>query len=223
MALCRDHRNKLDPIKFPFCYYCSRPLGENIHEADQLRVSNEPVCGACRKRKIILNKVLAGFRFEHELQRIVADWKFGARTEWGRWLGRKLWSKIKNRLRVKRWEWLVPVPLHRRRRMNRGFNQARQLAEALSKLTKLDIKQLLQKHRRTHPQSELSREERQENLNDAFSLSCEEWNQATPVDSVLLVDDIYTTGSTLRTTAKVLIDGGVNRVGAVVLARAVLD
>lgn len=113
---------------------------------------------------------------------------------------------------------LVPVPLSRWRFVTRGFNQAEVLAEELSKLTgvKMNANALLRKH--TSAQHNLTREERFANLFGAFALA----RRAKFSETVILVDDIYTSGATLFEVANLLRAAGVKEVAAVTVARAVL-
>lgn len=218
VAICEGHRSELDPLKNHLCYFCSRPLGGSVYEHYHYEVASEPICGSCRKRNLALDRVVAGFPFEDPLRRVISDWKFNGNTEWGRWLGRRLAETVAERLDWENWEGLTPIPMHHRRRSTRGFNQALQLAEGVSEATGLPVHESLRKHRRTDPQSSLDRDERHRNLRGTFSPNPEE-PVPTGVDSILLVDDIYTTGSTLRTAGGVLNDQGVEIVGGLVLAR----
>lgn len=113
---------------------------------------------------------------------------------------------------------LVPIPLSRWRFVTRGFNQAEVLAEELSKLTGVRMKAnaLLRKH--TSAQHNLTREERFANLFGAFSLS----RSAKLPQTVILVDDIFTSGATLFEVANLLRASGVRDVAAVTVARAML-
>ncbi len=104
---------------------------------------------------------------------------------------------------------LIPVPVHPSRRRKRGFNQAEELAKRLSK--KLGIPMIsgfLLRTRKTAPQRELNPKERLANLQKAFSID----SRIPAPESVILVDDIYTTGSTMEACARVLKDAGVQEV-----------
>lgn len=113
---------------------------------------------------------------------------------------------------------LVPVPLSRWRFVTRGFNQAEVLAEELSKLTgvKMKANALIRKH--TSAQHNLTRDERFANLFGAFALA----GRAKLPETVILVDDIYTSGATLFEVANLLRASGVKEVAAVTVARAML-
>jgi Predicted amidophosphoribosyltransferases len=109
------------------------------------------------------------------------------------------------------------VPLHTRRLLSRGFNQSRELARLLSARRGLPIWQnALTRVRRTVPQMELARAARAENIRGAFAAD----ERLLAGRSVLLVDDIMTTGSTLEECARAMLAAGALRVDVLVLARA---
>jgi len=109
---------------------------------------------------------------------------------------------------------LVPVPLHRGRAAERGFNQAEVLARQLSRQLGFPVVRGLRKLEATEPQSVLSERERRKNLRGVFS-----WAGAAP-ERALLVDDVFTTGSTMTEAAKVLLRSGVREVYVWTLFRA---
>lgn len=112
---------------------------------------------------------------------------------------------------------LIPVPLHRDRHRRRGFNQAALLAEELSRQVNIPMDQTtLARHRATASQIGLDFEERRSNVHDAFQCV----GNGLGGRRVLLVDDVYTSGSTLGACAVALIDGGASSVQALTLARA---
>jgi ComF family protein len=109
---------------------------------------------------------------------------------------------------------LVPVPMHAKRKRQRGYDQVAILSAAISKLTGRPIIEALEKDRETLTQIGLSASERSLNLIDAFSVRSGVWLP----DQVILIDDVATTGSTLAECARALRRGGVQTVGAVVIA-----
>lgn len=113
---------------------------------------------------------------------------------------------------------LVPVPLHWRRKNQRGFNQSEILAYAIGKTYGFEVKNILARHRFTRPQVELSRMERLKNPINAFSLKR---NGALDISrNYILIDDVSTTGTTLRECAKILQQNGAKIVHSLVIARA---
>ncbi len=112
---------------------------------------------------------------------------------------------------------LCPVPLHEKRLQWRGFNQAELLAYYLSKKTGICQQQLLARRHFKRPQMELSREERLTNMKNAFRF-CGDGTTSLPT-TVLLIDDVATTMTTLQACAAALKAGGIKKVYAIVLAR----
>ena len=113
---------------------------------------------------------------------------------------------------------IVPVPLHWRRHWWRGFNQADLLASCLASQCDIDAEDLLRRVRYTRSQVGLPPERRAANVEGAFVADAE---RVRPGAAYLLVDDVYTTGATLRACAKALLNAGASEVAAVTVARAV--
>jgi len=112
---------------------------------------------------------------------------------------------------------LIPVPLEKKKLKWRGFNQAEEIGKELSEFLNIEIlNNVLIKTKETLPQVELSDEERKENIKGAFSCQHPELVRER---KVLLVDDIYTTGSTMAECARVLKKSGVKEVIGIVIAR----
>lgn len=124
-------------------------------------------------------------------------------------LDRPDWREI-----VPRLDAVAPVPLHDERRRERGYNQAELLAQALCERRRLPLRtDLVQRSRLTRSQVGLNRAERRENVQDAFTAT-----SACRGLSVLLIDDVYTTGATLCACASALLKAGVAAVYALTLA-----
>ena len=129
--------------------------------------------------------------------------------------------------------WLVPVPLGARRQRERGYNQSAHLAQALARHWQRPVAELLVRTRETTTQTALTPEARLANVAGAFEVrnaECGVRSDGTPVDSALriphstlvLVDDVFTTGATLAEAARVLERAGARTVMAVTFGRAVL-
>jgi ComF family protein len=113
---------------------------------------------------------------------------------------------------------MIPVPLHPRRQRDRGFNQAEVLARELSLLTEIPvITGQLKKRRDALPQTSLTGGSRRENLHEAFGIKDP---HAVAGRVVVLVDDVFTTGSTLQECSRTLLDAGAREVRAVTIAQA---
>jgi competence protein ComFC len=108
------------------------------------------------------------------------------------------------------------VPLEKKKEISRGFNQAQEIARKLGKITKKGHLCLLQKKRESLSQTGLSREERAENVKDVFSVSLKEKKMP---QKVVVVDDVWTSGATLRECARVLKENGAKEVWGFMLAK----
>ncbi len=113
---------------------------------------------------------------------------------------------------------IIPLPLEKRKLKWRGFNQAEEIAKELAKFLNIPIlNNILIKTKSTLPQVELAEETRKENIKGAFSVKN---NQEIKNKKILLVDDVYTTGSTMEETARVLKTAGAREIVGAVIARA---
>lgn len=111
---------------------------------------------------------------------------------------------------------LVPVPLHKRRLSERGFNQAEEIAKILAVELRLPLENILIRKKSTKQQAKLQKQERVENIKDAFALK-----EGFDIKgkNILVVDDVFTTGSTLDECARILKEAGAEMVKAFTLAR----
>ncbi|MEK7524366.1 MAG: phosphoribosyltransferase family protein [Patescibacteria group bacterium] len=110
------------------------------------------------------------------------------------------------------------MPLHPRRHRFRGFNQSKILAQEIGKYWQSPVQEILKRHRYTPPQVELSRNNRLKNVRGAFSLIY--GTRINPQATYFLIDDVCTTGTTLRECARVLKHHGAQKVWGFVIARA---
>ena len=113
------------------------------------------------------------------------------------------------------------VPMHSRKEKRRGFNQTELLANALAKQTKSAVACLLEKTKETKPQVDLDKEERLYNMKGSFAISSGTLSVPITTLSVVLVDDVWTTGATMQECCKVLRKAGIQEVWGFTLARSV--
>lgn len=192
-------------INAPSCPRCALPLQ-----------TPAPLCGACLRREPPLAAAWVPFRYTHPLDLLEARFKFRADLAAGRVLGELLVERAAID-RPARPDCIVPVPLHRGRLRERGYNQALELAKPLARALGVPLRQdALVRVRATPAQTGLDAKARRRNLHAAFAPSL---HGDVPAH-VVLFDDVMTTGATLREAARVLLRAGVQRVDAWALARA---
>jgi ComF family protein len=166
-----------------------------------------------------LSEVHAGWHFHEAIQLVIHAFKYRRRPSLSRVLGEMLAHRLQNQLRHEiSLATLVPVPLHPRRSRERGFNQSLLLAQAVAKAWNMDMQpKALERIRFTQQQAKLDAQARRENVAGAFAPAREAQLQGR---TILLVDDVFTTGATMNACAAALKLAGAARVIGLVLAKA---
>ncbi|WP_153145583.1 ComF family protein [Dechloromonas sp. H13] len=169
-------------------------------------------CGACLKDPPAFNRTIALFRYEFPVDRLIQALKYGHQLPLANWFGQGLSEKIV----ATEHDLLLPLPLHPSRLASRGFNQAVEIARTISRLRNIPISvDHLTRIRATSPQAALPLKERPRNVRGAFECSADLGGRR-----VLLVDDVMTSGSTLRECARILKMHGAAEVTLAIAARA---
>ena len=208
--ICYSCEKKITPIQAPCCRRCSHPL--------PAYGPSTVLCQSCRSNRPYFDRGFSLISYDDQSKEIFHQAKFQ----------KKPWLFDAFRVNVKKfsqdesiasYDMIIPVPLDSRREHDREFNQADLIAHMLIRQMglKIPVKKLLKKNKITKPQSQLHRLERLHNLKNAFSVRN---SKSIQNKSVLLVDDIITTGSTLNECAKLLKEHGAARVDFFTLARA---
>lgn len=213
LSLCPDCREEGDLPQGAPCPGC----GEFSAAAQDFPL----LCGRCREKPRPWGRVLVYGPYAGPLKDLILGYKFEDRLDFGRRLQECALAAFERGVaafpELAACDTLVPVPLHPRRLLARGFNQSREIARLISSRRGLPIRQAaLSRVRRTTPQMELAREARTENIRGAFAAS----GKILSGRSVLLIDDIMTTGATLEECARAMLNAGALRVDVLVLARA---
>jgi len=112
----------------------------------------------------------------------------------------------------------VPIPLHRSRLRRRGYNQSYLLAEGLGKMFQIKTLDILQRTKNTKTQVGLTKSEREKNIKGAFAIKKEYLDKASGLKQIFLIDDVATSGSTLKEAAKILKENGTGKVFGLTLA-----
>lgn len=212
--LCDPCRQSMRLIQPPFCQGCGRPFDPLAQGA--------PTCSECRQGHFRFDGSRSIGRFEGNLREAIHALKYRGRTRLAQPLGELMadcWARFAPEgVKV---QLVIPVPLHVTRLRERGFNQSELLARVVAQTHGVALNTTaLQRIRHTRPQIELSRSERARNVRGAFEV-CDE--SAVKDQTVLLVDDMFTTGATLNECARALRHAGAERVYCLTLARQVFD
>jgi ComF family protein len=212
LDLCRACADEL-PWNGVACQLCALPLPALAGELAEVPRS----CGACLRSPPPFVAGFAALRYAPPVDRLLPRFKFHAGLAEGRLLAQLLVRRAAPAF-VAGSELLVPVPLHRERLATRGYNQALELARplALARPHLTLAASALRRARATPPQSELDAAERRRNVRGAFDADAARVRDR----AVLLLDDVVTTGATVREAAATLLAAGAREVRVIAVARA---
>lgn len=184
-----------------------------MHCGKPIASEQEEYCTDCKEHRFHYERGFAVFVYDERMQRAVADFKYSNRRELGDFFADELSKLFWRSLRELHIQALIPVPIHRKRRRYRGYNQAEVLCEKLSKIIGLPTyTDLLLRDKETAPQKELDARSRLQNIEAAIRMNPEYRENRRMPRVVALVDDIYTTGSTAEACTRALLGGGVETV-----------
>lgn len=195
------------PTEKVFCVDCTRQLQRCQLSDRQIPATTEL-------------PVFAWGTYGGTLKRAIAALKYDKKTQIAQPLGFWLAESWLNLPSISNQPIVTPIPLHATKLKDRGFNQAELLARSFCQVTGLKLRsQGLARARHTVRQFELSGKEREQNLAGAFQIGSD-FLHRRPVRPVLILDDIYTTGSTARSAAQTLRQVGIEVCGVVAIAAA---
>jgi len=210
LTFCPDCFSQIEFLHSPLCSHCGQPYSEP-GERDH-------VCGECLLASPPFLIARAVGQYDRVLMDVIHRFKYGGKVSVGERLGEFMASYTYPSLAIADYSLIIPVPLHPRRLRQRGFNQAIILAREISRLHSLRLDFLsLQRVVFTEPQVGLGKDMRELNIRGAFHVADAERIRG---EKVILVDDVYTTGSTVKECARVLMRNKVEQVSVLTLARA---
>ena len=200
--LCRSCFEALPLIGRPFCARCGMPSAFETS-----------VCDECKGVDFGFESARAPLRYTGVGKEIVHSLKYQGYTRVVEKLATPLMLSVLDN--QGRFDAVVPVPLHRSRLRRRGFNQAELLARSLANEIKSPVSDTIQVVRKTRDQVELSAAERRENVSGAFRAG------GRVRGTILLIDDVFTTGATMSSCAETLLRAGAQEVHGLSLCRTV--
>ncbi|MGN8805355.1 MULTISPECIES: ComF family protein [unclassified Blautia] len=183
--ICPECEKKLQPIGHPRCYKCGKPIEEGEY------------CKDCQKHTHIFDQGRGIFVYDGIMRRSVTRYKYYGCREYGYFYAKAMYRYAWKNLNQWKPDLIVPVPIHKSKERLRGFNQAAYLAERLSCYTGIPVDtDLVQKVVKTKSQKKLNAMQRRKNLEKAFLVT-----KNIRGKDILVIDDVYTTGSTIDAMA----------------------
>ncbi len=211
ISLCERCQDDLPSLECA-CMQCGIPMNNNHDKSS--------ICGQCIQHPSAIDYTLSLFRYEAPIAYLIGQMKFQQQLSYAAILG----DLLKNRIQALNHEHgfpdaLLPVPLHKKRLIERGFNQSLELVRAIAKEKHLPIlSETVRRKKATMVQSHLNKKQREKNVKNCFEMLVE------PTQShIVIIDDVVTTGSTTNELAKLLKNSGVKKVGVWSVARADID
>ncbi len=203
--ICAECERTLRYIDENYCLKCGKLLTDPRQE----------YCDDCIRKRHFFEEGRSLLVYEGPVRPSLYRLKYADRKEYARFYGDRMAQHLGDWIRRRGITRIVPVPLHPKKRRERGYNQAEELAKRLGYRMDLPVDtSLLIRCKNTVPQKNLTDRERMENLRGAFRAT----KDAGPQERILLLDDIYTTGATLDSASAALSRRGLSKVYCITVA-----
>lgn len=201
--VCRECQSKPLIIREPRCKKCSKPIASGELE----------YCYDCDSKEFHYSRGISLWLYDEVMKQSIIRFKYKGCKEYVNFYVDEIVKHLGDEIRMITPDVLLPVPVHKTRQRQRGYNQAGLLAEELGRQLNIKVKtDVLIRTVKTQPQKELSNVERMKNLEKAFAVSEKYGSTMSKFHKLMLIDDIYTTGSTIEACAKVLQRAGVKEI-----------
>jgi len=198
------------------CEQCGEALPENLLLKHPLAKNH---CGRCISDPPAFQRTLFAYDYNGPVVQLIQQFKFGETLILSRLLADMIVERIKEH-DFPLPDALIPVPLHKTRLKQRGFNQSLELARHIGKALDIPLyNSLLIRTRATPKQSGLNRKARERNIRGAFEVQAKKDKAALAGKHLAIIDDVITTGSTSREAAKILKRAGFNRISVIAVAK----
>lgn len=207
--ICWECEKKLKKILPPVCLKCSKPIDYN---------SSDCLCPECSVYDKSFEMVKSLFSYEGIIKDGIYSFKYYNKPYFYKFFGNCLLNYM-NEINYNNFDYITSVPLHKSKMRTRGYNQSELLAKYLAKKLYIPYIDALKRTKKTPKQSEQSKEDRRKNLKGAFTIKTPLKFGNIKNSNVLLVDDVYTTGSTADECSKALIEFGVSKIYVITIAR----
>ena len=211
----------LDLIFPPICGFCEKVDKKYICN-DCIKIVNTI---AVNKQDTYNNKFfkkhLYIFQYEDIIREKILKFKFENESFLHRTFAEAILNNKENIKFIEQYDYLIPVPIHKKRKKQRGYNQSELIARVISdEVRKINMQiNIIKKDKNIVPQSTLNQREREKNIKNVYKIVNKE---KVKNKKILLLDDIYTTGSTVNECGRILIEGGCKEVGIITISKNIL-
>ncbi len=207
--ICSDCQSLIKKNTPPSCSKCSKPIDFS---------SSTNLCPDCSSYENHFEMSKSPFIYEGIIKNGIYNFKYYNKPYFYKFFGNCLIHYMTS-IDYINFDYILSVPLHKSKMQKRGYNQSELLARYIAKKLSIPFVDALKRNKQTLKQSEQTKQERKKNLKNAFSIKQSKKNERIKKRTVLLVDDVYTTGSTADECSKALVDYGVEKVYVITIAR----
>ncbi|MCK4358881.1 MAG: ComF family protein [Candidatus Cloacimonetes bacterium] len=204
-CICQKCLNELVLLDIKKCFFC----GENP--------AQNGLCENCKK-ELHFDGLVSAYKFDNIIQLLIHNLKYNEYMKIGKHLGELLANRLSKYEFISDIDFIIPVPLHKVKERERGFNQSYLISKEISNILKIPLgKNIIKRSKYTKTQTKLTKEEREKNVGDAFEIK---YPELVKEKIFLIVDDVITTGSTMKSIALLLKGIGARKFYAASISRA---
>ena len=209
----------LDFIYPPVCSICGKLDKNSICKKCEIMLKRQAIFGIddySRKMRYFSEHIYV-FKYDGEIRKMLLNYKFNDKPYIYNTFVNFLKKNEKIFIQIKKYDIIIPVPISKKRFKERGYNQSELIARKIAKYAGIKYaNNVLIKTKNNIAQSLLEEQNRKENVKGVYKLNC---SKKIKNKNILLIDDIYTTGSTVNECSKILKDADVNKIGIFTLAK----
>ncbi len=196
------------------------------------RLGQDTICSKCyntlkieakveQDKNKTFNKHLYIFKYEGKIRNLIIDYKFNDKPYLNELFVKIILKNEKICRKIKKYDIIIPVPIHKKRKNERGYNQSELIARKLAKNLNVElVTDSLIKQKNTLPQSTLSKKQREENVKTVYKIQNK---QKIENKKIILLDDIYTTGATAEECSKILKQNGAKEILVLTIAKDIIN
>ena len=205
-------------LMFPTtCGICGKICKEALCKKCKLKLKNYEINLIIKNKKMYFNESMHIFKYDDIIRQKIIEYKFQGKSYLYKTFAEIILKNEKVCGFLENYDIIIPVPIHKKRKIERGYNQTELIAKLLAKHLNLKFgTDILFKQKNIVSQTELNKTNRKENVKNAFMVKNVD---KLKNKKILLFDDIYTTGSTANECSKVLKKSGAKQIGLLTIAK----
>lgn len=217
--LAKKLTKKLESIVFPpCCAICGKLNSKKCCKDCEKRINSQLNLNIENKAGYYFEKHMYLFKYKNEIRNLILDYKFRDKSYLYELFAKIITKNEKICGILEKYDIIIPVPIHKKRKKQRGYNQSELIARQISKnIANLQLEnKAFIKIKNNKPQSTLSKKQRKQNVKNVYKL---ENKGKIENKNIVLFDDIYTTGNTANEIAKILKQNGANKILVLTIAK----